>query len=212
MFCAEGDFCYNGLRAVSAHHTLLLSRMTINAIADCPTLVLVAVLLVCTGCVTDDPEAPRTADAASGGAEQAVRDLLQDQVDAWNQGSIRRFMEGYAQTDTLRFASGGNVWRGWEQTLQRYEETYSDEGLMGTLEFSDLEIWPVSEDFVVVFGRWQLRRSESYTNIGGLFTLLVERGPDGWRIVHDHTSAREDIESENQNSAVVGQEDVEPQQ
>jgi hypothetical protein len=26
--------------------------------------------------------------------------------------------------------------------------------------------------------------------LGGLFTLLVQRQREGWRIVHDHTSAR----------------------
>lgn len=110
-------------------------------------------------------------------------------------------MDGYARTDTLRFASGGNVWRGWEPTLQRYVASYPDADLMGRLSFDDLETWPMDHDRAVVFGRWELSRSERYEDIGGLFTLVFERGPEGWRIVHDHTSSRTTIDSASTDTA-----------
>lgn len=134
-------------------------------------------------------------------AATEIREVMQQQADAWNGGDIRGYMAGYARTDTLRFASGGNVWRGWEPTLQRYLESYPDEGMMGRLSFSDLEVWPITEEHAVAFGRWELTRSEMYENIGGLFTLVFEKRPDGWRIVHDHTSSRQTIESERADTA-----------
>ena len=156
---------------------------------------LAASICVVGGCVTGDGE-EETGDAAQEESMgEAIRDVLETQVEAWNQGSIGGFMAGYARTDTLRFASGGNVWYGWNATEQRYQETYIDEGMMGQLSFSDVDIWPISEEHAVVFGRWELDRSEVYQNTGGLFTLVFELTPDGWRIVHDHTSAAETIES-----------------
>ena len=165
-------------------------------------LILVQMLLVgCRGSVEEDSSAPAAGDveedsAASpagveaASAEEAIRIVLDTQTEAWNQGSIPAFMEGYAKMDSLRFASGGNVWYGWDRTLQRYEETYIDEGMMGTLAFDDLDIRLLSADHAIVFGRWSLARSETYTDVGGLFTLLFQRRPEGWRIVHDHTSTR----------------------
>lgn len=128
-------------------------------------------------------------DARATNVAAAVRGVLDRQVDAWNAGDIPGFMEGYASTDTLRFASGGAVQRGWERTLQRYRETYTDRPSMGTLAFTDLEIWPLSDRHAVVFGRWNLSRDEQIGNAGGVFTLIFERGAEGWKIVHDHTSS-----------------------
>lgn len=161
-------------------------------------VVSVLCLLTLAGCGQENGDADVREDQSGGAASAAaeIRDVLETQAEAWNQGSIGGFMAGYAQTDTVRFASGGRVWRGWTQTLQRYRESYPDEGLMGRLNFTDLEIWPMSDDYAVVFGRWELTRSEQYQNIGGLFTLVFERGPEGWRIVHDHTSSRETIDAQ----------------
>jgi ketosteroid isomerase-like protein len=58
---------------------------------------------------------------------------------------------------------------------------------MGTLAFSDIEITPLSADAAVVLGRWHLKRANDEPH--GRFTLIFRRLPEGWRIVHDHTSA-----------------------
>jgi ketosteroid isomerase-like protein len=61
---------------------------------------------------------------------------------------------------------------------------------MGTLAFSDVEITPLSADAAVVLGRWRLTRANDEPH--GRFTLIFRRLPEGWRIVHDHTSAAKD--------------------
>jgi ketosteroid isomerase-like protein len=45
----------------------------------------------------------------------------------------------------------------------------------------------LSPDAAVVVGRWQLKRTNDEPH--GRFTLIFKRLPEGWRIVHDHTSA-----------------------
>ena len=120
----------------------------------------------------------------------AIREVLRRQVAAWNAGDLGDFMAGYAQTDSLRFASGGTVRRGWQMTLERYQQTYPDRTAMGTLAFSDLDVRVLSDEAAYVFGRWRLTRAEDAP--GGLFTLVFAQQPSGaWRIVHDHTSAAE---------------------
>ena len=121
----------------------------------------------------------------------SIEKTLNDQVAAWNQGSIRDFMNGYVQDPNLRFASGGNVRRGWEETLNRYLTSYSSKEKMGTLKFSDLEIMILSPDYAEVFGKFHLTRDKPVGDASGLFTLLMRREGEQWLVLHDHTSAAE---------------------
>jgi ketosteroid isomerase-like protein len=60
---------------------------------------------------------------------------------------------------------------------------------MGRLTFSDVEVTMLSPDAGLVLGRWRLQREQDEPS--GLFTLVFRELPEGWRIVHDHTSAAE---------------------
>ena len=113
--------------------------------------------------------------------------VLKMQQDAWNRGDIDAFMNGYSRSDETLFVSGDDVIRGWQKVLDRYKKKYSDRAEMGTLTFSNLEITPLSNDSAVALGSWKLNRANDQPH--GRFTLIFRRFPEGWRIVHDHTSA-----------------------
>jgi uncharacterized protein (TIGR02246 family) len=116
-----------------------------------------------------------------------IRAVLRTQQEAWNRGDIDGFMNGYARAETTVFVSGDEVMRGWQTVRDRYLKKYSDRARMGTLTFSDLEIEPLGPDSALALGRWELKRASD--NPHGRFTLIFRKMPDGWRIVHDHTSA-----------------------
>lgn len=118
-----------------------------------------------------------------------ISEILERQVSQWNLGDIPAFMETYVKSDALRFSSGNTVQRGWEATLQRYLTRYPDSAAMGRLAFEDLEINVLSDTWAEVHGRYRLYRDGDYSNATGLFTLLMERTDDGWKILHDHTSS-----------------------
>jgi ketosteroid isomerase-like protein len=123
-------------------------------------------------------------DASAVGQIQSV---LRAQQDAWNRGDIDGFMNGYARSASAVFISEDAVRRGWQTVRDRYREKYSSRAKMGTLTFSDLEITLLSSDSAVASGRWRLKRANDQPH--GRFTLIVKHLPEGWRIVHDHTSA-----------------------
>ncbi len=116
-----------------------------------------------------------------------IRTVLHAQQGAWNGGDIDSFMNGYARDETTVFVSGDEVMRGWQTVRDRYLKKYSDRAKMGILTFSDLEIEQLGPDSAVALGRWELKRASD--NPHGHFTLIFRKTPDGWRIVHDHTSA-----------------------
>jgi beta-aspartyl-peptidase (threonine type) len=118
----------------------------------------------------------------------AIRQILDAQAVAWNKGDLDGFMTGYWKSPNLTFTSGKDTVRGWQGTLERYKKRYQSEGQeMGKLTFSEIEIEPLGPDSAFVRGRWQLERSQDKP--GGRFTLIFRKLPEGWRIVHDHTSS-----------------------
>ena len=116
-----------------------------------------------------------------------IQSVLRAQQDAWNRGDIDGFMNGYWASDETVFVSGDEVTRGWQKVLDRYKTKYSDRAKMGALTFSDFELTPLSNDSAVVLGSWKLKRANDEPH--GRFTLVFRKFPDGWKIVHDHTSA-----------------------
>lgn len=142
-------------------------------------LVLNVVLILSTSAVS------RAAPSNEGEAE--IRAVMQAQQDAWNRGDLEGFMKGYARSDAIVFVSGDDVTRGWQTVYDRYKAKYSDRAKMGKLNFSELEITSLGADSALVLGRWELVRQADKPH--GRFTLLFRRTPEGWRIVHDHSSA-----------------------
>ena len=96
------------------------------------------------------------------------------------------YAAGYWRSEETVFVSGDEAMRGWQRVLERYRQKYSDREKMGTLTFSELKIDISSGDAAVVLGRWELKRK--IDNPHGRFTLIFRKMPEGWRIVHDHTS------------------------
>jgi ketosteroid isomerase-like protein len=58
---------------------------------------------------------------------------------------------------------------------------------MGHLDFEILDVRGLGDDGAVVLGRWRL--TDTPEAGAGVFSLAFLRTGEGWRIVHDHTSA-----------------------
>jgi uncharacterized protein (TIGR02246 family) len=117
----------------------------------------------------------------------AVRAVLDAQRDAWNRGDLAGYMDGYARSEDTVFVSGDNVTRGWQTVLDRYKKNYDSREKMGTLTFSNLEVTPLGKDTALVLCRWHLQRANDEPH--GRSTLIMRRTKQGWKIVHDHSSA-----------------------
>jgi ketosteroid isomerase-like protein len=120
------------------------------------------------------------------GAVAAVRALLTAQMADWNRGDIDGFMRGYWKSEETTFAGTSGISRGWQTVLDHYHKNYPDRAAMGHLDFSEIETTPLGNDAALILGRWHLNRDAG--PVGGIFTLVARRFPEGWRIIHDHTS------------------------
>jgi ketosteroid isomerase-like protein len=131
----------------------------------------------------DSGQSPSTVEPA----QAAVLSILREQQAAWNRGDVTGFMKGYWNSPELTFAGSSGITRGWKPVLARYRKTYPGAQAMGQLEFSEVEVRPLGQDAALVLGRWHLKRASD--ELGGIFTLVFQRFPEGWRIIHDHTSS-----------------------
>jgi uncharacterized protein (TIGR02246 family) len=120
---------------------------------------------------------------------QAIRNVLIAQQDAWNRGDVDAFLTGYWHSPELTFSGTSGTSRGWDSVQARYKKNYPDRAAMGHLDFSDLEFRFLGPDSALVLGRWRLKREKENADLGGVFSLVWQRFPEGWRIIHDHTSA-----------------------
>ena len=120
--------------------------------------------------------------------EPAVRNVLLQQRDAWNRGDLEGYMAGYAHSPDLVFTSGGKIRRGWDETYAKYKAKYGgDKAGMGHLDFEVVSVQKLGDSGAIVLGRWKLTDTP---NAGaGVFSVALEHRPEGWRIVHDHTSS-----------------------
>ncbi|HEX9544925.1 MAG TPA: nuclear transport factor 2 family protein [Pyrinomonadaceae bacterium] len=118
---------------------------------------------------------------------KAIQAVLDAQCAAWNRGDIEGFMDGYERSEKTVFVGGDNVTRGWQTVLDRYKRNYDSREKMGMLTFSDLEITPIGNDAALVLMRWHLQRAKDEPH--GRSTLIMRRTKQGWKIVHDHSSA-----------------------
>jgi ketosteroid isomerase-like protein len=129
--------------------------------------------------------------SSDNSAKAAVEQVLRTQQEAWNRHDLDAFMAGYWNSPELTFFSGAKEQHGWQATIDRYRATYASPGHeMGKLEFSGWRTEVLGTEAAFVRGSWLLTMSDGKTP-HGLFTLVFRKFPDGWKIVHDHTSSAE---------------------
>lgn len=131
---------------------------------------------------------PPVAQSAGNSDASEIRQVIEQQQQAWNRGDLEAFMAGYWNSPELTFFSGAHESKGWQAALDRYKKSYQSAGHeMGKLEFENLRIEMLGPDAAFVRGEFHLTMSDGKTP-RGLFTLIFRKFPGGWKIVHDHSA------------------------
>ncbi|MGX5200522.1 YybH family protein [Aliikangiella sp. IMCC44632] len=118
-------------------------------------------------------------------AEVQIRNIMQQQQDAWNSGNLKAFMQGYWQSEKLQFIGKSGIKTGWQTTLDNYKNSYPNQAAMGKLTFDILQV-EVNGDSAFVLGKWSLQRASD--NPHGFYTLYWKRIEGQWKIIIDHSS------------------------
>ena len=131
---------------------------------------------------------------AAADDEAAIRSVLAAQTAAWNHADIPAFMQSYENSPETAFI-GAAVRKGYGPILERYKSSYATAEQMGVLTFNDLEVRLLpgscgAVEFAVVTGKFHLERTAKgeAKKDDGIFSLVWRKGPQGWKILLDHTS------------------------
>jgi ketosteroid isomerase-like protein len=128
------------------------------------------------------------------GDEGQIRAALNAQAEAWNRADIPTFMQTYEKSPDTTFI-GATLRKGYEPIFERYTKNYTTPEQMGKLTFGNLEVrlLPASTgvvEYAVVTGTFHLDRAAhgEAKKDDGIFSLVWRKGPQGWKIILDHTS------------------------
>jgi uncharacterized protein (TIGR02246 family) len=143
-------------------------------------------LLCCLALLTAATFAQNSAKTSSD--ISAIKQVLNDQQSAWNRGDIDSFMHGYSNSPETTFI-GKTIAHGYAPILARYKKNFATRAAMGTLNFSDLTVKMLGQNYAVVIGKFHLTRTAAGGgDTSGVFSLIFRREPQGWRIILDHTT------------------------
>ncbi|HWR36604.1 MAG TPA: nuclear transport factor 2 family protein [Clostridia bacterium] len=121
--------------------------------------------------------------------QQAIRNALNSSTAEWNKGSLEGYMEIYWNSPDVTFGGGASFTKGYQQILDHYRRIYQSPGReMGKLDFPEINVNFLSADTALVRGRWHLRLTTREPH--GVFTLIMRKFPEGWKIIHDHSSGQ----------------------
>jgi ketosteroid isomerase-like protein len=156
---------------------------------------LLVLLCVCVCvCATAACSAQAASAPPQGGDEADLRAALAAQVAAWNRADIPAFMQAYENSPSTTFI-GLTLRKGYQPILARYRQAYTTPAQMGALTYSDLEVRLLpsacgSTEYAVVTGKFHLDRKAKgeAKKDDGIFSLVWRKGPQGWKILLDHTS------------------------
>lgn len=107
---------------------------------------------------------------------------------AWNRGDLDGFMADFAPDTLPTFIAGGHLRRGFDFIRRNYAPWFAPGAARDSLRFEEFDVRPISDGFVLVTARFILYRNGT-TSASGPFTLLMEHRPEGWKILHDHSSS-----------------------
>ncbi|WP_281543135.1 YybH family protein [Maribacter aestuarii] len=114
---------------------------------------------------------------------EEITSILLKQQEAWSNYNLEGFMEGYWRSDSLKFYSGGNLNKGWQNTLDNYKLRYPTKAQSGKLEFKIADIAQINESAYWVMGEYHLTREIG--DAKGTFLIIFKRINGKWKIVAD---------------------------
>ena len=132
------------------------------------------------------------AQLATAGTQESstteIQRVIREQSEAWNRGDVEAFMQSYKNAPDTTFI-GKSVQQGYAPILERYKKAYPNKDAMGKLDFSAITVRSLGADYAVATGRFHLTRNTTGGgDASGIFSLVWEKTPEGWKIILDHTS------------------------
>lgn len=118
--------------------------------------------------------------------EARIRAALAASAEAWNRADLKGHLASYADTVTFMTRSGPRP--GVAAIEESFTRTFFRDGRpKQELRFEQVVVRPLGPGAALQTGRFVLSGGGEAEQ-SGWFTLVWVRTPEGWRVVHDHSS------------------------
>ena len=118
--------------------------------------------------------------------EAEIRALLDEYAAAWNPGDLDGHLADNA--DSITFMTGKGPITGKDKTAEALRRSFFRDGKpVQSLRFEQVTIRPLGPGHALVVGRFILNGGGEPER-SGWFSTVWEQRPEGWRVIHDHSS------------------------
>ena len=129
-----------------------------------------------------------TTTTASQDVPQHLVQLMHESAAAWNRADLTGFLATYADDPQTAFM-GQTVTLGLDSIRARYVRSYFRDGKpRDQLSFDELQTRMLGPNHALMRGRCILTNPADNSKTYCRYTLIWEKRPEGWRIIHDHSS------------------------
>ncbi len=108
--------------------------------------------------------------------------MLNFLADEWTAGDLDS-IRGHIHRDFVLITSDGIHTR--EQRLNELEVVMTPGKDHGELRYSNIQVKPLTDDYVLAYGRSQLKFKDG-TELGSVFSSVYINTPFGWRVILTH--------------------------
>lgn len=148
---------------------------------------LLLVLATIAACRASSRPPPAPDPAAGVALKREITAQFTRSADDWNRGDLEGFLSDYAPDSATTFVDGFRARRGFDWIRENYAPRFAPGARRDSLRFEEIEVRPLGSSWALVTARFVLEQG-GRVSASGPFTLVMERRPEGWKIVHDHTS------------------------
>ena len=126
-----------------------------------------------------------TVKAQIGNTEKEIIQAMNKAAEAWNKGDLDSYLALYDTTATMMMPKGR---AGLNAMRELYEKYYFENGSpRQLLAYDTYQFTPLGKEYALLTGRFILKANEKMKERTGTFSLVFFRGPEGWKIFHDHS-------------------------
>ena len=129
------------------------------------------------------PLAPPVVVPTTAETFDAVSNTLDAAAEAWSSGDVEAVMATYVADEPLLVFLGDTPLKGPDAVRAALQARSAQPGGLGQMTYEWFETLQFDVNTTVASGRVVVRRAGKTQR--GLFTRVLRRTPEGWRIVHD---------------------------
>jgi ketosteroid isomerase-like protein len=142
-------------------------------------IVYIFLLVLLFGCNSNSQQTQNSIDTDKA----QILQVLKTQETAWNNRDFEGFMQGYLNSDSLKFYGRNGLTKGWQNMLDNYKKGYPTKAESGTLRFKINDISPIESNSYWLMGEFFLERTAGDAN--GIFIIIFKKIDGQWKIVAD---------------------------